>query len=186
MKLFKKIIGIISVCLVSIFGYATTTDYLGSTNYERNSYDIIGTATTPTTTNSLYGGNTKTFVSGGFDKLHLDIQYLPKTTSSTLFILVEGSNDGGTTFFPLVSRVREYDGIVDQLNIDPTGVTSTQGIPLAFPNIVSGSMSDSVANTTYKAMVDLIVNAGHLKVSVKESTTSTKGTSYIRATLLNN
>ena len=154
---------------------------LGGQSYERVSYDAIGIATTAATVTSVYSANTKTLLSSGFQNLHFDIKYLPKSWDSSVFILVEGSNDDGTTYFP-VTIASSTDLInLTSIGLNPEGVTSTAGIPLVFP-----SDGTSVSGTTYYMMYDMPIIADHIKVSVKESTTSTKGTVYIRTTLTNN
>lgn len=147
---------------------------IGGATYDRVSYDIMGTASSPTTTNSVYGGNIRTLVSTGLENLHLDIKYTPASQDSVLYILVEGSNDGGTTFFPMTTKT---NGTTD-IKLYQEGVTSTAGIPITFPGD-----STSVSGTAYLAGVDFDMVADHVRVSAKESTTSTKGTLYMRATL---
>lgn len=183
----KKILLSIAAFLTVLAGGYGLNELGGGVGLERVSYDVIGTASTPTSTNPNWAGNRKVILSEGMENLHLDMEFTPWVTSGTLFIMVEGSNDSGTTYFPISSYVAQSDGIVDQLNVDPIGVTTTDsGIPIAFPNVVSDSMSDSVASTTYKGMIDLKVVADHIRISAIESTTEKYGFAYVRATLTNN
>lgn len=142
--------------------------------YERVSYDAIGTAAAATTTNSLYDGNSRTLLSGGLENIHLDVQYTPASEDSVLFILLEGSNDDGDTFFPMGTK---SVGTTD-IKFYSEGASSTQGIPIVFPGD-----STSVSGTLLTAMMDFDMVADHVRIRVKESTTSTKGTVYIRTTL---
>lgn len=177
MKLLKQILIIIVVASLSVGGYVLLKNrnqkIIGDT-FERVSYDVIGTASTPTTTNSLYAGNTKTLLSGGLENLHLDLKYTPASQDSVLYVLVEGSNDGGTTYFPLGNK---SIGTTD-IKLYAEGTSSTIGMPIVFPGD-----STSVSGTALLAGVDFDMVADHVKISAKESTTSTKGTAYIRATL---
>ena len=142
--------------------------------YERVSYDAIGTATTATTTNSVYDGNTRTLVSGGLENVHLDVQYTPASQDSVLFILLEGSNDDGTTFFPMGTK---SVGTTD-IKFYSEGASSTVGIPIIFPGDET-----SVSGTLLTTMMDFDMVADHVRIRVRENTTSTQGTAYIRVTL---
>lgn len=167
------------VLVVFLFIYKNNNNedqLLSGQTYERVSYDAIGTASSPTTTNSVYGGNTKTIVSGGLENLHLDIRYTPASHNSVLYVLIEGSNDNGTTYFPMGSK---SVGTTD-VKLYSEGVSSTVGIPITFPGD-----STTASGTLYSSMIDFDLVADHVKISAKESTTSTKGTAYIRATLTN-
>ena len=91
-------------------------------------------------------------------------------------MLVEGSNDNGTTYFPLATKVvgtQEVDLYVKDLD-------GNIGIPLIVPG-------DKVTanTTTYKAVYDTDFVADHLRISAKEaiSGTGTSGNIYIRAVL---
>ena len=184
MKLSTKIITVLTLILligtiIILFLPKENGTIFGGALNERSSYDIIGTVGTATTTNALYDGNSKVLVTSGFDQLHFDIKYLPKSWDSVIYILVEGSNDGGTTYFPV-----NYSSVSTTLNdyrLYANGASSTVGFPITFPGELV-----SVSGTTYYASYDKYINFDHVKVRVKESTTSTKGELYIRATLINN
>lgn len=149
---------------------------LGGQTYERASYNIFGTASSSTGPGFRYADNQKTLLSGGLENLHLDISYTPSTTDAVLYVLVEGSNDDGVTFFPMSTKTV---GTTD-IKMYTEGATSTVGIPILVPGD-----STSVAATELKGAIDFDMVADHVRISIQEDTTANEGLVYIRATLTN-
>ena len=152
---------------------------VGGTGSTRATYDVIGTAAASSTLTGTYSDNRKVLDVTGLENLHLDIRYSTASASSTAkyaYILIEGSNDGGTTYFPMSSKVvatQEIDIYVKDLD-------GNIGLPLIFPG-------DKVTanTTTYKGFYDTNFVADHIRISAKEAVfgTGTAGNIFISATL---
>jgi len=140
------------------------------------SYDCIGNSTTPATLTAAYAGNTKTLCNKYLPHLHLDAIYTPKTgeTDRYVEVLIEVSNDEGTTFFKRTvqsnstteSKVYE-DNDTGVAFILPGDKTSTGGVAYDF------------------AFDDENVIGDQVKISARESGSADFGTLYLRATLSN-
>lgn len=143
------------------------------------SYDAIGNATTPATLTAAYAANTKIMVAKNFAKLHLDINYTPLAlqTDRLLYLLIELSNDGGLTFFPMANSQASTDGIY----LYEDGVDGAVGLPLVIPGD-----STSTGGTLYRGFYETFITGDQVRVSVKESGAGNNGTAYVRATLTSN
>ena len=73
---------------------------------EQVSYDAIGTRAAPATLTAAYTGNTKTLSCKYLPDLQIEVRYTPllAQTDRYALILVETSNDGGTTFTPVSAK----------------------------------------------------------------------------------
>ena len=147
---------------------------VGSIFVERTSYNTIGTASVSSTLTGSYDGNSSTMFAENLENLHLDVQYRPNTTDAYALILIEGSNDGGITYFPLTTKTINTSTI--DMNVD--GASSTMGVPVVFP----GDQT-SVAGTTLLGMFDTDIVASWVRVSASEVGGTTAGTIYVRSTL---
>jgi len=148
----------------------------GTSTGEKTSYDIIGTATASTSPTATYASSTKTLYTNYLENLHLDIAYTSATNTKYLLILVEGSNDGGQTFFPLSTEAITSD----EINLYAKDLNGNVGIPIVFPGDKA-----TTSSIEYKGQKDLDNLAEYTRISVKESgtySTSTAGGVYIRGT----
>lgn len=150
---------------------------VGSSNNERVSYEAIGTNTTSSTLTAAYTGNTKTIQVGYMTNLHLDMSYwTPSSTNRYASILVEGSNDGGTTYFPV--SIVDTDVTTNTLRLSVRDMDGNVGVPIEIPG-------DRISTTSlfYKGMIDLPISSELIKISAKESGSANFGKIYVRATL---
>ena len=144
---------------------------------EQNSYDVIGTASTAATLTTAYTGNRTSAIHAKYmPNLHLDIQYTPAEgqTNRFAYILIEASNDNGTTYFPIVAKSTGTTEI--DLFIDDTD--GNAGIPMIFPGDKT-----STGAVVYRGAAEATVVAELLRISAKESGAGNFGTIYVRATL---
>lgn len=143
---------------------------------EKVSYDTIGVIGTPVTLTAAYTGNTHTLAAEKLGNLHIDFQYTPKTgqTDRIVSILVEYSNDNGTTFFPL--------SLVQNTTTDKLIYTDDAGGNNGLPAIIPGDKT-STGGVTLSGIIDTTITADHIKISVKEDGSANFGTFYARATL---
>jgi hypothetical protein len=145
---------------------------------EKVSYDSLGTISSPVTLTASYGGNRIVHLSKYMPNIHLDIEYIPLLgqTNRYVYILIEASNDDGTTWFPVSSRLIS----VDRIRVYDEDFDGNIGIPV----IVPGDQT-STGGTKYYAFVDLEVVADKIRVSAKEDGAANFGTLYVRTTLTN-
>ena len=146
----------------------------GSGLTERTTYDAIGTAVTSSTLTTAYTGNRKVLSVGNLENLHLDIDYMPGGPNQYAYVLIEGSNDNGTTYFPMATKVigtTEIDVYVEDTD-------GNAGIPMIIPGDKT-----SASGTYYKSMSDFDLVADHVRISAKESTQTSAGKIYIRTTI---
>lgn len=145
-------------------------------NREKTSYDAIGTATTAATLTAAYTGNTKTLLSKYLENLHLDIKYTPKAgqTDRYLYLLIEVSNDDGTTFFPVANK----SASTQQTKLYNEDADGNMGIPLLVPGDLT-----STGGTAQTAFADYDIVGDFVKISVKESGSANFGTIYVRTSL---
>lgn len=147
------------------------------TSIDRARYNAIGTAASPATLTASFSDNAKVLKADGFGNMHLDIQYTPNaaSTNAYLMLLVEYSNDEGTTFYSktnVVYGTAETDVYVDGLN-------SAAGIPFVIPGDKT-----STGGVTLKASYDFGILADHVKISVREFGQTAFGTCHVRAALM--
>lgn len=142
---------------------------------EYTSYDAIGTAASPATLTAAYTGNRKTLLCKYLPNVHLDFTYTPASNNDYALILIEASNDDGTTFYPISNVV--YGTAETDVYAD-SGTSTTSGIPL----IVPGDKT-STASTAVVGYVDFTTVASHVRISARESAAN-GGTLHVRATFL--
>jgi len=148
-------------------------------------YNHLGTWAAPVTLDDAYGENTgSALFSRYMTKLHIAGQYTPAETNSQLLLLIEFSNDPfygasglPTNWVPMsvqVAGTTEIDLYTD------SGYTSTAGIPIVVPGDKT-----STAATAINWAWDGDINANWVRVSAKEVTSDTFGTTNVEVTLLN-
>ncbi len=176
MKKYSKIlltIAVIAAVMVGAYFVGQKKNPLGiSGGYQRTSYDVIGTASASSSLTTVFSDTRKTLTIPKLENLHLDIQYTPSSTNNYAHILVEGSNDEGTTWFPMSTKVigtTEIDMFVE----DGSG---NVGIPIIIPGDKT-----SVATTQYSGMIDFDIVAEQVRISAKENSAASS-TIYIRGT----
>lgn len=172
-------IGLVFIAAIAGFLIRHNNSQQGNSFTGRTSFNLIGTPTVSSTLTALYSGNSKVIASEYLNKLNLGIRYIPKSQGSFMSILVESSNDDGTTYFPV--SMWDLSTATSSIKIYSEGVSSTRGLPILIPGLLT-----SASGTLYQASVDLTVNADHLRISAREDSTSTYGETYVRATLLSN
>lgn len=144
---------------------------------EQCSYDVIGTATTPATLTAAFSGNRSTVEAKYKPNLQLDVLYTPATTNAYAQILVEGSNDDGTTWFPVSVLVPSSTEIDVHANLGD-GMSTAAGIPYDFP-----ASKTTVISRAVSGMIQYTGLVSHFRISAKESVGSGFGTLYVRATV---
>ena len=120
---------------------------------DKASYDCIGSASSASTLTAAYAGNTKTLCCKYLPHLHIDAIYTPKSgqTNRYVEVLIEVSNDEGTTFFKRTlqsnstteSKVYE-DNDTGAAFILPGDKTSTGGVAYDFAFDDEGVIGDQV------------------------------------------
>lgn len=149
-------------------GYGPTKTY----------YDVIGTTDSSTTTvtavnlSTTYASTTGQFLATNMETVSLNLTYTVASTSNLLYMLVEVSNDNGSTFYPL-SKLTEF---ATSTGAFIEAADGSIGLPFVFPG------DSSVSTTlTYKAAITLTdVVADYVKISAK-SANSTTSTLKVRA-----
>ena len=174
--LHKRLIGIggaILLAVLAVLGGASKVEetVLGAGDaFQSLSFNLVGTTSTPSTITNLYAGTSSTKVNvRGYPNVSLVGSYTPKSYGSAIYILVERSIDNGASFQP-------YSVLVPgttQIPVYAAGASSTSGIPFLVPGAGTGS---AVSGTAIGFSFDLSLAADRMRVSVKESTTSTYGT----------
>lgn len=144
----------------------------------RDSIDSVGTEATPINLTSGYTGagsaSSSVMAVNGLSNFVFSGKYTPKSHGSIMHLLVERSLDGGSTYRP-------YNVIEVQSDEVLVHTSGTNGIPFTIPG--SGT---SVSGTAMEFDFDLTMVADYIKVSAKETTTSTAGTVYIRTNIHSN
>ena len=118
-----------------------------------------------------FADNQKVLACKYLPNLHLDLSYTPKAgqTNRYLMVLIEVSNDEGTTYFPITTKanlttsIKVYDNLFIHF---PGDETSTGGVELTGND-------------------DQVIIGDHVKISVKESGSGNYGVCTMRATLSN-
>lgn len=136
----------------------------------RTSYDVFSSSTP----SMLYASTTAELFSAGLENLHIDGRYTPASQDSVIYMLVEGSNDEGLTYYPISSKTV---GTTD-VKLYMEGASSTPGIPYLIPGD-----STSVSGTMLSFMEDIDMVADHVRISIKETTTSTSGVVSVDVTM---
>ena len=124
-----------------------------------------------------YTDNRKVIVGDFLENIHLDVNFTATSTNVYALILLEGSNDGGTTYFPIGTKSVGTDEILMYVE-DADG---NSGIPIIIPGDKT-----STAGTGLSGGIDFYMVADHVRVSAKSSSSTSPGTIYVRATLTSN
>lgn len=142
----------------------------------KQSYDIIGSSSASTTINTTYASSTATIVAKDFSQLHLDVNFRPATPTVYAQILIEASNDEGTTFFPYAIA----NASTSSVSLVVKDSAGNIGVPFELPGDHT-----TVSSTVYKAGFNITdLAADQIRISAK--TSSATGTMYLRATLQSN
>lgn len=144
-----------------------------------NYVDAIGSAASPATITSQYGNTTSTEMNSvGLPNVVFGGSYTPKSYGSQLFLLLERSLDGGTTYKPYAVLGPTTTSTIVYVD----GASSTAGIPFIIPTGTGIATSGTAINFTF----DLTLVADRIRIRAKESTTSTRGTLNLQAILSSN
>ena len=143
---------------------------------EHLTYDSVGTAAAPATLTAAYTGNRQTHLSKFMPNLHIDFTYTPKAGQTNRFasILVEVSNDDGTTWKPFT--IRQNITTTSLVYVDDAD--GNNGINLKIPG--DGT---STGGTALSGSIDTNVIADKVRVSVKEDGSANFGTMHIQTTV---
>lgn len=179
---FKNAIGLVCLSLLIGLSISLGLNFLppavgqktfGSVNLvsDRNYIDAIGTVAAPATLTSSYVTSSAMKVAG-LSNLVLAGSYTPKSYGSLLYLQIERSIDNGQTYHP-------YDVLgpaTDRVNVYTNGfTTSSAGVPFQIPVTAS-----STSGTPMLFSFDNTMAADYVRISAKESTTSTAGTVYVQ------
>jgi len=123
------------------------------------------------TLTALYTGNRKVLDCKYLPGLHLDWSYTPKTgqTNRVVYIYIEVSNDGGTTYYPVTTKA----------NL-PTAIKVYDDVTINFPGDAT-----STGGTAYTGYDDQTIVGDKVRISVKESGSANFGVLTMQATLSN-
>lgn len=182
----KRLIGIggaILLAILAVIGGANKVEetVMGAGDaFQSQSISLIGTTSTPSTLTSAYGGTSSTAIRvRGYPNISLVGSYTPKSYGSAIYILLERSIDNGASFQP-------YSVLVPgttQVPVYADGASSTSGIPFLIPGAGTGS---AASGTAIGFSFDVSLAADRMRVSVKESTTSTYGTLNLQGLVSSN
>lgn len=147
----------------------------------QETYAVIGTNATAATLTAAFADNRGTFLSAFHKNLHLDVKFTPGANNQFLLLLVEYSNDYGTSaptnFFPLTTQVpatTELDVYADS----GTSMGTASGIPIVIPGDKT-----TTSGTAVTAAYDLEINARWVRLSVRDSGSANFGSASVYATL---
>ena len=140
----------------------------------RSYYDVIGTSSTPAVLTASYNGNSTTIRAPYLENLHLNVQFISGNTSTNnyAYILIEGSNNEGQTFFPLAVK----DITADEIDLYVKDLDGNIGIPVIIPGD-----KVSATGTVYKGATDFDMVADMVRISAKTNVSGLTSTLYIRA-----
>lgn len=100
--------------------------------------------------------------------------YTPKSHNSVAQILVQKSLEPGCgTYYP-VTILSDQDDDTDEMKLYTAGSSTVNGIPVTIPGTYSSASGTAISFT-----FDFVGSAECLKISARESTTSTAGTLYL-------
>lgn len=180
---------IIAISLISLFFYflkpsSENRGLIGGpqTITDRLMMNGIGTAASPATLTTSYSANSSTatlFKTSGLSNIVVAGSYTPKSYGSVAYILVERSIDNGTTFYPYSTLTAESGDVL----VNTSGSSTTGGTPFLVPG---NNLFASTSGTAIGYSFDLSIAADYIRVSAKESTTSTAGTLNAQVMAVNN
>lgn len=182
-KILQNTLGALAIAVVLMGGYFLATvkpsKEVGSAYSTKASYNLVGTSTSSPASiiaTSTYG-NAKVMRTNYLPNTQFDVAYTPAWDDEYLSMLVEVSNDGCTTYFPLgVKNVGTTE--IDVFTEDSSG---NVGIPFIIPGDKT-----SVSTTQYLASFQLDALAECIRVSVKDNSVTSTGSVYIRGTVSSN
>lgn len=182
-KRIAAIVAAIAVVLLAVLWLAgrSQTAPLGHGGpLEQQSYDAIGSASTPSTLTTAYNGASSTVISAeGLPNVAISGTYTPNSYGSVAYILLERSTDGGATFYPYQTLTSESSDVL----VNTNGTSTTNGSPFLVPG---NALFTSASGTAVLFSFDVSGIADFWRVRVKESTTSTAGTMNVRFSLQSN
>lgn len=140
----------------------------------------IGSVASPSTlATTTYNNVSSTLINvGGLPNFAFNVGYTPKSYGSRLFVLIERSFDG-VNFYPYSTITPESNDVL----VNTSGSSTTTGIPFVIPGNAIGT---AASGTRITASFDLTVAASYIRVSAKESSTSTAGTANVEAYFTSN
>lgn len=123
-------------------------------------YDVIGTVDAPVNLSTTFASTTGSFLATNLETLSLNIRYASAvSTTNYLSLLVEVSNDNGTTYYPLVNKVANTTNTLGYIE-DASG---NVGVPILFP----GDQTLSTSTVYYGSVTFTDVVADYVRVSAK-------------------
>lgn len=201
MKTFLKTASIIAVIVLLFFGgylllkpnkekieaanylvteVAESEEFGSGSAFESIYYNAIGTPTAASTLTQVFENTSSTVVMAkGLNNIVIAGEYTPTSEDSLLYIEVERSLDSGTTFLPY--SVLQPFPTQTLVYSNGAATTGTEAIPFTIPG-----GETSVSGTAIGFSFDLTMAADYLRVSLKESTTSTAGSAFIQLLLNSN
>lgn len=137
-------------------------------------YAAIGTPASPRTlTNSYNGASSTVLLTNGMPNIVIGGKYTPKSYGSNAYILLERSLDGGSTFVPYQTLTAESSDVL----VNTSG-TSTTGTPFIVPG---NNLYGSTSGTPIFFSFDVSLVADYIRISARETSTSTLGTIYVQS-----
>lgn len=146
---------------------------------QKTSYDLVGSASSAATLTDDYTDNTKTVLSKYLPNINLSGKYTPKAgqTDRVMYIQIEASNDNGTTFYQLATKLEGTDNIKIYV-LDSALATGSNQIPITIPGELV-----STGGNSYEFSFDFTLQADYIKFSVKEDGQDNFGTANLRVSL---
>lgn len=135
--------------------------------------DLIGTAASPTALTSSYAGSSSVFLIRHTPNIQLNTEFTPGAAGNYFYLLVEVSNDDGTTW----NVYATLENAATKVSVySESGAGSTaDGIPFVIPGDLS-------AASATKPFWNLTIVGDYMRVSAKESAGAPNGTLHVRAT----
>ena len=143
---------------------------------EQVNYNAIGTPSAPATLTAAYTGNAYEQISKYMPNMTINYVYTPKAleTDRLCYLLVEISNDGGTTWLPWNNTTNS----TTSTKIYPEGDVSTDGIPFVIPG--DGT---STGGTALSGTFNIEVRGEMIRISARESGGADFGTLFTNISL---
>lgn len=179
-------VGCIVVGILLIFGVLRSIQPSQTINYGHggplesiNYPSAIGSAASPSTLTTAYtGASSTTILAEGLPNIVVAGSYLPKSFGSRMYMLVERSIDKGATYEPYMTLTPETSDVL----VNSSGSSTTNGSPFIIP----GNSTTAASGTSIGFSFDLTLVADYVRISAKESTTSTAGTLNAQMLLTSN
>lgn len=181
----KLLIGGVAIAIILFVGWFFLTpkseQALGHGGpFESINYaTAIGSSASPATLTTAYAGASSTILlAEGLPNISIAGTYLPKSYGSRLYLLIERSIDKGVTYVPYVTLTPESTDVL----VNTSGTSTTNGSPFVVP----GNSNTAASGTAIGFSFDVTLAADYIRLSAKESTTSTAGTLNAQALLTSN